>query len=177
MEYKRYYIAYGSNINLDQMAYRCPHAKVIGPQMLAGNELEFRGVATIVPKEDAQVPVLIWEIDQYDECSLDRYEGFPNCYRKEVFPIEVGGKTVEAMAYIMNHGQIEPPSQPYLRGILAGYEANGMDTTYLADAYKRSLSAQTHSRKVIFDDDEEFDINEDDLEEIDDLDDLNMELG
>ena len=52
MEYKRLYIAYGSNINLEQMANRCPNSKVIGKEMLKGYELEFRGVATIVPKEN-----------------------------------------------------------------------------------------------------------------------------
>lgn len=28
------YFAYGSNINLDQMAYRCPAAEVVGPVVL-----------------------------------------------------------------------------------------------------------------------------------------------
>ena len=50
MEYKRLYIAYGSNINLEQMANRCPNSKVVGKEMLKGYELEFRGVATIVPQ-------------------------------------------------------------------------------------------------------------------------------
>ena len=40
MKYKRLYIAYGSNINLEQMAYRCPNSKVIGKEMLKGYELE-----------------------------------------------------------------------------------------------------------------------------------------
>ena len=30
MSKKQLYIAYGSNINLEQMAYRCPHSKVLG---------------------------------------------------------------------------------------------------------------------------------------------------
>ena len=53
------YFAYGSNINLDQMAYRCPAAQVVGPVVLEGYELLFRGnasgngVATIKPKEFA----------------------------------------------------------------------------------------------------------------------------
>ena len=42
MEYRRLYIAYGSNINLEQMANRCPNSKVIGKEMLKGYELEFR---------------------------------------------------------------------------------------------------------------------------------------
>lgn len=54
MEYRRLYIAYGSNINLEQMSNRCPNSKVVGKEMLKGYELEFRGVATIVPKDNAE---------------------------------------------------------------------------------------------------------------------------
>ena len=62
------YFAYGSNINLDQMAYRCPAAQVVGPVVLEGYELLFRGnasgngVATIKPKEGQQVHGLLWRI-------------------------------------------------------------------------------------------------------------------
>ena len=131
MKYKRLYIAYGSNINLEQMAYRCPNSKVIGKEMLKGYELEFRGVATIVPKENAEVPVLIWEIDGRDEHSLDKYEGFPNYYRKELFEIDVNGEKKECMAYLMNSGHISPPMSYYYNVIKQGYEANGMDTSYM----------------------------------------------
>jgi hypothetical protein len=101
MKYKRLYIAYGSNINLEQMAYRCPNSKVVGTRMIPDYELEFRGVATIVPKEGAEVPVLLWEIDQRDEISLDRYEGFPRMYRKELFEVEVDGKIREGMKNLL----------------------------------------------------------------------------
>ncbi len=37
------YFAYGSNINLDQMAQRCPDAQVVGPVTLENYELLFRG--------------------------------------------------------------------------------------------------------------------------------------
>ncbi len=49
------YFAYGSNINLDQMEYRCPDAKVVGPVMLDNYELLFRGCATIAPKDGSTV--------------------------------------------------------------------------------------------------------------------------
>ncbi len=97
MKYKRLYIAYGSNINLEQMAFRCPNSKVVGTRMNPDYELEFRGVATIVPKKGAAVPVLLWEIDQRDELRLDRYEGFPRMYRKELFEVEVDGKIREGI--------------------------------------------------------------------------------
>lgn len=142
MEYKRLYISYGSNINLEQMAYRCPNSKVVSTEMMKGYELEFRGVATIVPSEQSQVPVLIWEIDGNDEHNLDRYEGFPNLYRKELFEIEVGGEKKECMAYLMNKGQISPPTGYYYNVIKRGYEENGMDTSYLKAALERSVYSQ-----------------------------------
>lgn len=40
---ERLYFAYGSNINLEQMAVRCPAAQVVGPAVLDGYELLFRG--------------------------------------------------------------------------------------------------------------------------------------
>lgn len=142
MEYKRLYIAYGSNINLEQMAYRCPNSKIVSKEMLKGYELEFRGVATIVPNDKSEVPILIWEIDGRDEHSLDRYEGFPNLYRKELFEIEVDGEKKECMAYLMNKGQISPPTSYYYNVINQGYEANGMDTSYLRAALERSVCEQ-----------------------------------
>ena len=64
---KRYYIAYGSNINTTQMAHRCPTAVVEGTSTVPGYELVFKGsrsyaVATIEKKEGASVPVLVWSI-------------------------------------------------------------------------------------------------------------------
>lgn len=31
---KKYYLAYGSNLNLEHMAHRCPNAKVVGTTIL-----------------------------------------------------------------------------------------------------------------------------------------------
>jgi hypothetical protein len=49
------YIAYGSNLNLAQMADRCPTARVIGKSEMKGWRLLFKGsrtgaVATVEPK-------------------------------------------------------------------------------------------------------------------------------
>ena len=40
---KRYYIAYGSNLNYEQMRWRCPDAKVIGTSVIPDYRLIFRG--------------------------------------------------------------------------------------------------------------------------------------
>ena len=43
---KRYYIAYGSNLNVRQMRMRCPTARRIGTSELKGYELLFKGSKT-----------------------------------------------------------------------------------------------------------------------------------
>ena len=73
MSKKQLYIAYGSNINLEQMKYRCPHSKIVGTSEIKDYELEFRGVATIVSSKGSTVPVLIWELDERDLPTLNHY--------------------------------------------------------------------------------------------------------
>lgn len=46
------------------------------------------------------------------------------------------------MAYLMNKGQISPPTSYYYSVINQGYEANGMDTSYLGAALERSVYGQ-----------------------------------
>ena len=78
-----YYFAYGSNMNLDQMAYRCPAASVVENVRLDGYRLTFcgrgkgSGVATILPEEGSQVEGVLWKITPECEKSLDFYEGYP----------------------------------------------------------------------------------------------------
>lgn len=106
--------------------------------MVKGWELEFRGVATIVPKPDTEVPVLLWELDPRDIPALNRYEGFPHLYRQQEIDVVTSDCIVKGMVYLMNRGQISPPSQGYLQTIWDGYKANGMDTSYLVEAAARA---------------------------------------
>lgn len=157
MSKKQLYIAYGSNINLEQMAYRCPHSKVVGTSKIKGYELEFRGVATIVPKENASVPVLIWELDERDLPILNKYEGFPSFYRQEKMPFELNGKSYKGMAYLMNRGTISPPSPQYYNTILQGYQENGLDESYLGTALENSIYHEQFMEEI----DEDYDFDDD----------------
>ena len=140
------YIAYGSNLNLYQMARRCPTAKVVADSKLQDYELLFRGVngsavATIEPKEGASVPVLLWDIRKKDECALDVYEGWPSLYRKEVLPVRLGGIERSGMVYVMNEGRpFGKPSPYYLHIIRQGYRDAGFDPRYLDRAAERSAA-------------------------------------
>jgi len=158
MRKKQLYIAYGSNINLEQMAFRCPYSKVIGTSEIKDFELEFRGVATIVPKENSSVPVLIWELDERDLPTLNKYEGYPSFYRQEKIKFELDGKEVKGMAYLMNRGEISPPSLEYYNTILQGYRENGLDESYLRTALENSIHYEQFAEEEL---DEDLDFDDD----------------
>ena len=138
------YFAYGSNINLGQMEYRCPDASVVGPVVLEGWELLFRrgGFATIAPKEGKTVQGLLWSITLACERSLDRYEGYPRFYDKKMVTVRDGeGRSLSVMAYIMDDRFREPmlPAESYYNGILEGYQQNGLPVSALKKAWEHAV--------------------------------------
>ena len=133
------YGAYGSNINLEQMQYRCPQARVLGTGWLNGYRLVFRGsgVASVIPAPGERTPVLLWEITEECEKALDRYEGYPNLYRKETLTVETADGKENAMLYVINkpYANIPRPPWPYYYAtIREGYEACNLPIRYLQKA-------------------------------------------
>lgn len=144
---RKFYFAYGSNLDEGQMKRRCPGAKVVGVGTLQGYQLELYRHATIVPKDKEQVPGLIWSIDERDELALDRYEGAPQYYRKADIKVLTGkGEVyVPAMVYIMNeqyHDPDEIPAAGYLQTILRGYESHELPMNALDEAVLRIKERQ-----------------------------------
>ena len=43
---KKYYLAYGSNLNVHQMKYRCPTARIVGTAVIRDYELLYKGSKT-----------------------------------------------------------------------------------------------------------------------------------
>ena len=83
----RYYLAYGSNLNVRQMRFRCPTALVVGKGVIKDYRLLFKGsktgsYLTIEKAKGYEVPVAVWKVDEACEESLDRYEGYPSFYYK-----------------------------------------------------------------------------------------------
>ena len=140
---KKYYIAYGSNLNVEQMRYRCPDARIIGTSVISDYQLLFKGsktgsYLTIEKKKGASVPVAVWEVSERDEQRLDAYEGYPNFYYKTVMQLTVKGffngrkKKVDAFVYIMHEErELGIPSSAYVRTCVAGYRHFGFDLKHL----------------------------------------------
>ena len=148
---KRYYLAYGSNLNIAQMQFRCPDAVVAGTAVIPDYELLFKGsltgaYLTIEPKQGAQVPVGVWEVSLADELRLDRYEGVPSFYYKKEMRILITdirtGKVRQrdAFVYIMHEDRkLGVPTDMYVRTCIEGYRDFGFETAFLLAAYDRSL--------------------------------------
>ena len=142
------YLAYGSNLNLRQMARRCPHAELLGYTYLEDTRLIYRGslsgyYLSIEAAKGSRTPCGVFRITPQDERSLDRYEGYPELYGKVVYRglslYAMDGTrrpgTIEAMAYQL------PVSAPaglpipyYIRICTEGYQDFGFDTAYLDQA-------------------------------------------
>ena len=145
---KRYYMAYGSNLSVEQMAVRCPDARIAGIAAVSDWKLVFKIHATIEPCKGRTVPVLIWEISRDDEKSLDLYEGFPSYYCKqdmEVTMTDRDGKQprkVKAMVYIMTERHcVRPPTKSYYDVLMEGYERFGFNSYLLELALKEAEEA------------------------------------
>ena len=156
---KRYYIAYGSNLNVRQMRLRCPHATICGTAKLDGWELLFKGsktgsYLTIEKCDGGTVPAAIWEVTPADEAALDRYEGYPSFYYKKEIKVQYRGirtgrrRTVNAFIYIMHKDRpIGVPSDFYMRTCLEGYDSFRFDRRILIAAYDKSLEVFGYERR------------------------------
>jgi hypothetical protein len=147
---RKYYIAYGSNLNVKAMAQRCPDAKPVCSLILVGCRLVFRGVADLEHDMEGRAAVGIWNISESDERKLDGYEGYPNFYQKYDIPLT---KTVKALCYLMvDRDGVMPPSAYYASVLRDGYRNFGLDPKFLDDAVTfaytdKSPSEQTRARR------------------------------
>lgn len=144
---KKLYLAYGSNLDIRQMKRRCPNARVVGTAEIEDYELLFKGsksgsYLTIEKKKGSTVPVAVWAVDENDERSLDRYEGFPSFYYKKDMRITYKGiksqtsYTADAFVYIMHEDRkLGIPNSYYISTCLYGYDVFGFDPKHIFKAY------------------------------------------
>lgn len=149
---KRYYIAYGSNLHVGQMRYRCPDARIVGTAEIADYRLMFKGsktgsYLTIEPAKGYSVPVAVWDVSPDDELRLDRYEGYPGFYYKKELTLDITGirtgkvRRRKVFVYIMHEERrLGTPNESYLETCATGYGYFGFDTEHLVKALEYSMN-------------------------------------
>jgi gamma-glutamylcyclotransferase (GGCT)/AIG2-like uncharacterized protein YtfP len=107
-----YYFAYGSNMSEKRMINRglTPLSKQIGileNYKFIINKKSYKnpelGFANIMISENDNVEGILYKVLESDIKKLDKFEGFPKHYTKELLTIRLfGGELVQAIVYIAN---------------------------------------------------------------------------
>lgn len=114
----RLYFAYGANMSLDSMAYRCPAAQPVRSFFLRDWRLRLHNHATIEPARGHQVPGALWRITEECEQYLDWFEGYPYYYQKQ----ELEQDGTKFMVYVMNESRAGSPTNDYVELLEEGYQ-------------------------------------------------------
>jgi len=149
MKCKKYYLAYGSNMDIEAMKTRCPDASIVGKAILEDWMLVFKRYADIIPRIGCEVPALIWAITDSEERKLDYYEGYPDYYTKEEINVTMTSlrgthpRGITALVYVMQDSHdIQPPAKLYYDCIHAAYERFGFDTKPIVLALRDAINAE-----------------------------------
>lgn len=153
--FEKYYLAYGSNLNINQMINRCPYSRIIGTTILNNYRLIYKGMdngfgyLTIEKYNDSIVPLGIYLVSYIDIKNLDKYEGYPFVYSKKYIPITINNKEYNALIYIMNE-QYEYclPSQKYIDICKEGYEDFEFDKKILERALDDTINNLTNIKTL-----------------------------
>jgi len=129
------YFAYGSNMDVQQMAVRCPDAVVVGTACLPGHRflINTHGVATVVPAQGEAVHGVLWEVSKADEASLDYYEGVAaGFYRKVIARVRLdNGNVADALIYLARDDKPGHARPGYLERVVAAAECHLLAHEYI----------------------------------------------
>lgn len=130
------YFAYGSNMDADAMARRCPRARRLGLARLARWRFALMpsGYATIVPDPRMNVHGALWDVAVADMAALDRYEQLAQgLYVKRSIPaLRPPAGAVQALVYIGAQPTVGAAPRGYLDEIIEAAQGLALPATYLA---------------------------------------------
>ena len=101
----KFYLAYGSNMDFNQMDWRCPNSVYFDKVKLNGYRfvLDSAGVASIIKDKGYSVECVVWLCPEEDVEILDWYEGVEaGYYEKTYIDVEIDGAIVEMLVYFSN---------------------------------------------------------------------------
>lgn len=135
------YAAYGSNLDPVRMAKLAPHSPVVGPGWLTGWRLTFgrvehgfdESLPTLVEDETSQVFVMLYELTDSDEKSLNSAEGFDlDFYRKVHVRVNTLSGAYTAWLYVVNGYESGLPRQSVIDAIIESAIVSGAPDDYVA---------------------------------------------
>ena len=141
------YAAYGTNLDPDQMRERCPHSPSRGAGWLVGWRLTFGGedlgwegaVATVVEDPGDQVFVMVYDVPEHDEATLDTWEGADSgLYSKIRVRVQTLAGDELCWLYVLDGYEGGLPSARYLGLMADAAEKAGAPDDYVAALRSRA---------------------------------------
>jgi gamma-glutamylcyclotransferase (GGCT)/AIG2-like uncharacterized protein YtfP len=132
------YFAYGSNLDADQLATRCPTSEARFRARLRDHRLDFThfsshwvgGAADVLPHSGDEVWGFVYEMDETDLTLLDRFEGG---YDRVVLWVEADdGRDHRTISYTVRNKHTFTPTEVYLEKMLRWGEHWELPPGYLA---------------------------------------------
>jgi len=145
-----YYFAYGSNISQHRMlierkinfTYR--KFAVLENYKLVFNKVSkkncYLGFANIVKSQGDFVEGALYEIDDMQLSTIDKFEGYSTHYLRNIVSVLCEGETISAIVYVANPIMIREnilPDKAYLNYILEGKDL------FSVDYYNKLLNTKT----------------------------------
>ena len=134
------YFAYGSNLQMKQMAKRCPESRLIGSATLHNYrwQINERGYANVVADSYSSVEGICYLLSDKDEARLDRSEGVhTGVYEK----VELHVELVCAPAAFVGRDVVQVVNDGSLDTLFRNAEEDRW-----ADSYRRSSSVPVEGR-------------------------------
>ena len=116
------YFAYGSNMNVDAMARRCPRSKALGLARLERHRLAVMREGWLTAGRDPRSAVhgVLWDLALADIAALDRYEGLPQgLYTKLIQPVVAERGPRQAIVYFGANAGPGAARQDYIADVIA----------------------------------------------------------
>jgi len=140
-----YYFAYGSNMNPQQMAARCPHASVVVIASLADHQIAFFGYSaiwdgaqeTVLPASGHNLWGVVYQLSASDRESLDdaqdaRMDGSGAYFHSPASVSSNDGTVYKVLLYKKaSQGSPQKPSQEYLDFIVQGAQQRQLPSAYI----------------------------------------------
>jgi gamma-glutamylcyclotransferase (GGCT)/AIG2-like uncharacterized protein YtfP len=142
------YAAYGSNLDPQQMAQRCPHSPIRGTGWLNGWRITFGGegwdgaLPTVVEEDGSQVFVALYDVTDADGAALDQWESAAlGLYRLVRVRIATLDGEVTARVYVLDDFEGGTPSARTIGLLADGADVAGAPTDYVAELRNRPCTS------------------------------------
>ncbi|MDD4290251.1 MAG: gamma-glutamylcyclotransferase [Patescibacteria group bacterium] len=145
-----FYFAYGSNMDLDRMILRCGERNFVGFSNSYLNDFKFyfynRGYANIKPQQSSIVYGVLYKINKNCFDALDKAEGYPNLYQRQIVKIINPMGIFDAHVYIVkNDNSIGVPSKSYFDTVIKGASQYALPKNYISEINNLYNNRQTQA--------------------------------